>query len=136
MTKRTVFAALFIAAGAAVAVAMLALNPPSSKPQESAASVAPPSTWPDYGPSGPGFVAPAGPEGDLVALGYKLVTQTYAIIGPDVSDPAMRFAGNNLSCQDCHLNAGTVRSSLPLVGVFRKCPWVSPDGKRTVTLRH
>ena len=122
MTRRAVFAAVFIAACAAVAVAMLALNPPSSQPQVSAAPVVPPSTWPDYGPSGPGFVAPAGPEGDLVALGYRLVTETYAIIGPDVSDPAMRFAGNNLSCQDCHLNAGTVRSGLCRAGIRIRWP--------------
>ena len=78
---------------------------------------------------------PAGAEGDLVALGYKIVTETYAVIGPDVAQSARRFSGNNLSCQNCHLNAGTVRSGLPLVGVFRQFPWISPDGKREVTLR-
>jgi thiosulfate dehydrogenase len=141
VTKRTAFAAVFIAICAVIGVVTLGLNPPDSKPEMSASAVAPPapvtppSSWPDYGPSGPGFVAPAGAEGDLVALGYKLVTETYALIGPDVSNPAMRFAGNNLSCQDCHLNAGTVRSGLPLVGAFRKYPWVSPDGKRTVTMQ-
>src|SRR6476661_4810733 len=108
MTRRAAFAAVFIAACAVIGLATLALNPPGSKPEGSVAAVAPPApvvpptTWPDYGPSG-SFVAPAGPEGDLVALGYKLVTETYALIGPDVSNPAMRFAGNNLSCQDCHL---------------------------------
>jgi thiosulfate dehydrogenase len=135
MTKRTAFAVAFFAACAVIAMVTLGLDPPPSKPQVSSSPIVPPTTWPDYGPSGPGFVAPAGPERNLVALGYRLVTETFAIIGPEAPDPAKRFAGNNLSCQNCHLDGGTKRSGLPLVGTVRKYPWISADRKHEVTLR-
>jgi cytochrome c len=41
--------------------------------------------------------------GRLVRRGRDLITATYAHIGPDVSDPSKRFAGNNLACGNCHL---------------------------------
>ena len=40
----------------------------------------------------------------------------------DASDPAMRYAGNNLSCQSCHLAGGTQAFALPMVGVFAAFP--------------
>ena len=43
----------------------------------------PPTTWPDYSLGGPGFVAPDGADGDLIAYGYKLVTETFSLIGPE-----------------------------------------------------
>jgi len=115
VTPRAAFAVVFLAGCAVVALAALRLDPPPSNPVVSAAPVSPPSTWPDYSVDGPGFVAPAGSEGELVALGYRLVTATFSIIGPAAPDPAKRFAGNNLSCQNCHLDAGTNRTGLPLV---------------------
>ena len=42
-------------------------------------------------------------NGRLVRRGRDLVTATYAHIGPEVADPAKRFAGNNLACGNCHL---------------------------------
>ena len=47
------------------------------------------------------------PFGTLVKYGYALFTDTANEIGPMVSDPARRFAGNNLACQNCHLQGGT-----------------------------
>ena len=44
------------------------------------------------------------------------------MIGPEVRDEAMRFAGNNLSCQSCHLQAGTQQYSIPMVGVYAIFP--------------
>src|ERR1051325_5836578 len=41
--------------------------------------------------------------GRLVRRGRDLITATYAHIGPDVSDPSQRYAGNNLACGNCHL---------------------------------
>src|SRR5262245_60325836 len=46
-------------------------------------------------------------EGRRVRRGRDLVTATYAHIGPRVPDRAKRFAGNNLACANCHLEAGT-----------------------------
>ena len=63
-----------------------------------------------------------GPWRDAVAYGRRLVVETYGIIGPDAKNPAMRYAGNNLSCQSCHLNGGTQRYGLPLIGVYGVFP--------------
>jgi thiosulfate dehydrogenase len=51
-----------------------------------------------------------------------LIARTYAFIGPEVSDPARRFAGNNLACQSCHLEAGTKQFGLPFRGVYADFP--------------
>lgn len=60
--------------------------------------------------------------GRAVRLGRELIVRTYALIGPEVSDPAHRYAGNNLSCQSCHLQAGTKRFGLPFQGVYATFP--------------
>ena len=60
--------------------------------------------------------------GRLVRQGRDLVTATYALIGPEVSDPAKRYAGNNLACGDCHLEAGTKRFGLPVFGLYGDFP--------------
>jgi hypothetical protein len=44
--------------------------------------------------------------GRTVRYGSDLVAKTASLIGPEVSDPAHRFVGNNLNCQSCHLKAG------------------------------
>ena len=53
-----------------------------------------------------------------VRYGRDLVAKTYALIGPEVTDKAHRFAGNNLSCQSCHLEAGTKQFGLLFRGVY------------------
>ena len=58
------------------------------------------------------------PIGALVKYGYALFTDTANEIGPSVADPAKRFAGNNLTCQNCHLQAGRQPYAMPLVGVW------------------
>jgi thiosulfate dehydrogenase len=60
--------------------------------------------------------------GTAVRFGRELTVATPNLIGPEAADPARRFAGNNLSCQDCHLNAGTGKFALPFVGVFADFP--------------
>jgi thiosulfate dehydrogenase len=60
--------------------------------------------------------------GRTVRLGRDLVVATPKLIGPEVADPAHRFSGNNLSCQNCHLSAGTGKFALPFVGVFADFP--------------
>ena len=49
---------------------------------------------------------PVGEAGALIKYGYLLVTKTSDQIGPLTDDPNSRYAGNNLSCNNCHLNAG------------------------------
>src|SRR5579872_371017 len=50
--------------------------------------------------------------------GRDLVTATYAYIGPNVPDASKRYAGNNLDCANCHLEAGTKKFGLPLFGLY------------------
>jgi thiosulfate dehydrogenase len=60
--------------------------------------------------------------GATVRIGRDLITHTAATIGPDAADPAMRFAGNGLDCETCHLEAGTKQFGLPLAGVWGVFP--------------
>jgi thiosulfate dehydrogenase len=62
------------------------------------------------------------PFGKLVKYGHALFTDTANEIGPTVSDPTRRFAGNNLTCQNCHLQAGTQPYAMPLLGVWGQFP--------------
>ena len=55
-------------------------------------------------------------------LGRELTAATPNLIGPEMTDPSRRFSGNNLSCQNCHLNAATDKFALPFVGVFGDFP--------------
>jgi thiosulfate dehydrogenase len=68
--------------------------------------------------------------GKTVRYGRDLITKTSSLIGPEVSDGSMRFAGNNLNCQSCHIKAGTVEFGLPLVGVYADFPaYVARSGR-------
>ena len=62
------------------------------------------------------------PFGKLVKYGHALFTDTANEIGPAVSDPTMRFAGNNLACQNCHLQAGSQPYAMPLIGIWGQFP--------------
>jgi thiosulfate dehydrogenase len=42
----------------------------------------------------------------LVKYGHALFADTANEIGPMVSDRTKRFAGNNLACENCHLQGG------------------------------
>ncbi len=60
--------------------------------------------------------------GRTVRYGRDLVSKTASLIGPEVKDPTRRFAGNNLNCQSCHINAGTQKYGMPFIGVFADFP--------------
>jgi len=62
------------------------------------------------------------PFGKLVKYGYALMVDTANQIGPAAADPARRYSGNNLSCQNCHLKAGTQPYAMPLTGVWGQFP--------------
>src|SRR5881227_824855 len=64
----------------------------------------------------------AGPWKDAVEYGRRLIVETPSLVGPEVPDKAMRYAGNNLSCQSCHLKAGTQQFGLPLIAAFGAYP--------------
>ena len=77
---------------------------------------------------------PNDPYGQLVRRGRDLVTATYAHIGPEVADPAKRFAGNNLACSNCHLSAGTKKFAIPLFGLLGDFPQYSARSGAEITL--
>jgi thiosulfate dehydrogenase len=73
-------------------------------------------------------------QGRAIRHGRALVEHTTALIGPDAKDPAMRYAGSGLECSNCHLDAGTARFGLPLVGIWRQYPTFGARVNRTVTI--
>jgi thiosulfate dehydrogenase len=60
--------------------------------------------------------------GRTVRRGRDLIAKTSSLIGPDARDSAMRYAGNRLDCQSCHLQAGTQQYGLPLAGIWGLFP--------------
>ena len=62
------------------------------------------------------------PLGKLVKYGHALVADTANQIGPTVADPNKRITGNNLACQNCHLQAGTQPYAMPLTGIWGQYP--------------
>ena len=63
--------------------------------------------------------------GRTIRYGQDLINHTTALIGPDAPTPAQRYSGNGLECTNCHINAGTVRFALPLVGIAGLYPTFS-----------
>jgi len=77
----------------------------------------------------PAFDAlPDDENGRLARYGRSIIEATYAHIGPAASNPAARYAGNNLACANCHLGAGLKKFGLPLVAASADYPAYS---KRT-----
>src|SRR6266849_10350612 len=62
------------------------------------------------------------PFGKLVKYGYALFTDTPNQIGPAAVDPDKRFSRSSLTCQNCHLKAGTQPYAVPLMGVWGQFP--------------
>lgn len=60
--------------------------------------------------------------GRLVRYGQELTTRTFAYIGPEVKQKAMRYAGNNLACSSCHQDAATKPYGMPWTGVSATFP--------------
>jgi thiosulfate dehydrogenase len=77
---------------------------------------------------------PDNEQGRLARYGRSLVTATYAHIGPNVTDPTKRFAGNNLACASCHLDAGLKKFGLLLVGAAADYPTYSKRTGREATI--
>ena len=65
---------------------------------------------------------PDNEQGRLARYGRSLVMATYSHIGPNVSDPEKRYAGNNLACRNCHLEGGLKKFGLLLVGAYADYP--------------
>ena len=77
---------------------------------------------------------PRDAAGMQIRKGRDLITATYTYIGPRVADPAKRYAGNNLACTNCHLDAGTKKFGLPLFGLFGAFPQYSARSGQEITV--
>ena len=62
------------------------------------------------------------PRESLVKFGFDIITETSKHIGPMAPEITSRLAGNNLSCQNCHLDAGRKAGSASFVGVANRFP--------------
>ena len=58
----------------------------------------------------------------LVKMGYLLIKESPRQMGPAAENPEMRFAGNNLACANCHLQAGAQAGAASWVGVIDRFP--------------
>lgn len=76
-----------------------------------------------------------GAEDDLVRYGRELIVNTPRYIGLNASNPAMRYAGNDLACQNCHLNAGLQPFAAPFVSTYATFPMMVDDQVITLTER-
>src|SRR5262245_48359669 len=71
--------------------------------------------------------------GNLVRKGRDLITATYAHIGPGAPKDK-RYAGNNLACTNCHLQAGTRKFGLPIFGLYDLFPQYSTRAGAEITI--
>ena len=61
-------------------------------------------------------------ENNQIKYGYELFTNTAEYLGPLNGKAEKTFSGNNLSCNNCHLRAGTKPYSGMLIGVINRFP--------------
>ncbi|QYA27072.1 c-type cytochrome [Gramella sp. MT6] len=57
-----------------------------------------------------------------IKYGFELFTNTAKYLGPSNGKEDMIYSGNNLACNNCHLNAGTKSYSGMLIGVNKRFP--------------
>ncbi len=69
---------------------------------------------------------PASVEPQITAeYGQQLIRDTSLHLGAGQSDPAKRYAGNNLDCSSCHLESGQKPGNLSLLQAASKYPTFS-----------
>ncbi len=54
--------------------------------------------------------------------GRRLLAQTSELLGPDHSDPNMRYSGTRMACGSCHLGTGTEPGTLTLLQATEHFP--------------
>ena len=77
---------------------------------------------------------PRDANGLQVRLGRDIIANTNAYVGPGVRAETKRYAGNNLACTNCHLEAGAKKFGLPLFGLFGNFPQYSARSAREITI--
>lgn len=77
---------------------------------------------------------PSGPKAELIQYGRELISQTPRLLGPDVANKQLRYAGNRLSCKNCHLEAGRQAHAMGYVGIAARFPQFRPRENRQQSL--
>lgn len=70
-------------------------------------------------------------EGELAEYGMRLITATYAEIGPETKKG---ITGNRLACSNCHLNGGTKPFAAPYIGLSAVFPMYIGREDKVVSL--
>ena len=70
-------------------------------------------------------------EGKLAEYGWRLITATYAEIGPETKKG---ITGNRLACSNCHLNGGTKPYAAPYIGLSGVFPMYIGRENKVVSL--
>lgn len=76
---------------------------------------------------------PASPKNDIIRYGHSLIVETPKHIGQTAADPQKRYAGNDLACKNCHLDAGLRPFAAPFVSTFATFPMLVDD--QVITLK-
>lgn len=77
---------------------------------------------------------PEGEAGKQILYGYEIIKHTSTIIGPLALVDTLRFAGNSLNCNNCHLNAGRKIGAGSFIGVSNRYPSYSGRDNKESTL--
>lgn len=68
-------------------------------------------------------------EGKMAEYGKSLITDTFALVGPNTTNA---ISGNKMACTNCHLNAGTKPYAAPYIGLSGTFPmFIGREGKVT-----
>jgi len=71
------------------------------------------------------------PEGESAEYGLRLITETYAEIGPETKKG---ITGNRLACSNCHLKGGTKPFAAPYIGLSAVFPMYIGRENKLVSL--
>jgi len=61
-------------------------------------------------------------ESETIKYGFDVFRNTPKYLGPESKNKGMAYAGNHLSCTNCHLGSGTKPYAAPLIGVVQRFP--------------
>lgn len=78
---------------------------------------------------------PPSPANDIIRKGHELIVDTATYIGKSAADPQKRYAGNDLACLNCHLNAGLKPFAAPFVSTYATFPMMVDHKVITLTER-
>lgn len=92
------------------------LSAATDAPKQAKPAAAPQASKPATAPFNPPSddSIPAGPMGDAIRHGYKVLSQTQTY--------AKQYVGNGLNCTSCHLNGGKTPNAAPWVGIWGVFP--------------